>query len=256
MLSLCFTTYNVSHIVEESMESIILPLIKSGYEFELSIVDNLSTDDTTQIIRKIQKKYKIEVNLYSKKCVRGVGRQEAVNRAKGDYVIIGMDLDQVYSNDWISFIDEFFKEPISPLFAIPDMAWASYFAIMPKDLALKNPMLPVNIGEDLEYKERIYKKAKCRIMHGNFVLKHIHGKMHKNLLNRLRNLFYDLRDHIVLGYAPLTIIADRIFIEKRNLLYITLYVFFMPYAILSALTFYRLDYERIFTSGWYRKKNR
>ncbi|MHB1807493.1 MAG: glycosyltransferase family 2 protein [Thermoplasmataceae archaeon] len=99
--SICSTIYNSAQTLEESLE----PLCKLGDEFEIIVIDNLSTDKSLQILEK----YRGKVKYLSMKCTRGMGRQKAIEISNGEY-IIQVDLDVKY--DAISKVVSEYQEEL------------------------------------------------------------------------------------------------------------------------------------------------
>jgi glycosyltransferase involved in cell wall biosynthesis len=63
-------------------------------EFEVIIVDSLSTDGTYKILHSYEKDPRVKI--LQKKCNRGIGRETALENSKGRYVISNLDLDDIY----------------------------------------------------------------------------------------------------------------------------------------------------------------
>ena len=64
--SICCTTYNHEHFVEKTLEGFLIQ--KTDFAFEIIIHDDASTDETSYIIRKYEKKYpKLIKAIYQKK---------------------------------------------------------------------------------------------------------------------------------------------------------------------------------------------
>ena len=85
--SICVTVYNSQDVVDD----FLLPLINT--EYEIIVVDGMSTDRTTELLSK----YRDRVKIIEQKCSRGLGRKIAIENSTGDVIII-VDFDiQVFS---------------------------------------------------------------------------------------------------------------------------------------------------------------
>lgn len=89
--SLCITHYNNRPTVAESLQSIFGQIDDS---FEVIVVDSRSTDGSAEMLRKDEAEGKIR--LIERKCSRGLGRQIALENASGDYIISGLDMDDIF----------------------------------------------------------------------------------------------------------------------------------------------------------------
>ncbi len=77
--------YNVSRYVEKTLESIYAQNI--SVDFEVVFVDDCSTDNTYEILKSLEKKYK-EVSVYKNEKNQGVSqtRNRIIELAKGEYI--------------------------------------------------------------------------------------------------------------------------------------------------------------------------
>ncbi|MEM3504546.1 MAG: glycosyltransferase family 2 protein [Nitrososphaeria archaeon] len=89
--SICITNYNTIDTIKESLESI---LDQIDERFEVIVVDNYSTDGSREILENYARQGKIKLIL--EKCTRGRGRQIAFENSHGDYIISGLDMDDVF----------------------------------------------------------------------------------------------------------------------------------------------------------------
>jgi len=91
MYSICITHYNNRPTVESSLQSILDQI--TG-EFEIILVDSKSRDGSAEILRKYAEEGRIK--MIERKCSRGLGRQIALENSTGDYVISGLDMDDIF----------------------------------------------------------------------------------------------------------------------------------------------------------------
>ena len=94
MLSIYGTVFNNADRIEESVDSLLRVVSDASVDYEIVIVDNVSTDGTTQILEQMSKRDSA-IHFSSRRCTRGAGRAIAVTRSKGEYVMHA-DLDSVY----------------------------------------------------------------------------------------------------------------------------------------------------------------
>ena len=95
MISVCIATYNGEKYIEEQIAS-ILPQLKENDEIIIS--DDYSTDNTIQVLTKINsKKIKIFKNQGEKGYTSNF--ENAIKQAKGNYIFL-CDQDDV----WLSLI--------------------------------------------------------------------------------------------------------------------------------------------------------
>jgi len=101
--SVCMTNYNTADVLQESLESIISRIDPD--DFEIVIVDSKSTDGSLEILNGMKEKFP-RMSILSKKCLRGEGRQIALENSRGDYVITA-DADTLYFDVWRKVIDKY-----------------------------------------------------------------------------------------------------------------------------------------------------
>jgi len=89
--SICITHYNNRPTLEKSLRSIFGQI---NSDFEVVLVDSKSNDGSIELLRMYAREGKI--SLIERKCSRGLGRQIAFESSTGDYVISGLDMDDVF----------------------------------------------------------------------------------------------------------------------------------------------------------------
>jgi glycosyltransferase involved in cell wall biosynthesis len=89
--SICITNYNCVGTLENSLGSILNQITD---EFEVVVVDNLSTDGSRAVLEDFAGRG--EIKLIEEKSSRGRGRQLASQKAEGEYVISGLDMDETF----------------------------------------------------------------------------------------------------------------------------------------------------------------
>lgn len=97
--SICITHFNNKSTLVESLNSIFRQI---NGDFEIIIVDSKSEDGSADILRNYAKQGKIK--LIEMKCSRGLGRQIALENSSGDYVISGLDMDDIFKPTFESIL--------------------------------------------------------------------------------------------------------------------------------------------------------
>lgn len=98
--SVCITTRNDMPTVKQSLDALLGMVDPS--DTEVVVVDAESDDGQLDILRKYELGGKIR--LVVKKCNRGMGRQIAFEESKGDYIISGVDTDDVLDSTFPELI--------------------------------------------------------------------------------------------------------------------------------------------------------
>ncbi len=93
-ISIYATVFNNGNVVQRSLDSILGQFPDFDSDFELVIVDNMSTDDTYAILQRFARKHK-NIKLIQRKCSRGEGKRIAYSSTSGHYVFY-LDLDNIY----------------------------------------------------------------------------------------------------------------------------------------------------------------
>ena len=107
-VSLVLPCYNESEIFENSVERIIKTLKRSGYTWEIIFVEDQSSDDTVELIKKALKKYShdsLSAYFHHRNLGRGKTVVDGFRRAQGKYVgFIDIDLE---TGEWYlsKFVD-------------------------------------------------------------------------------------------------------------------------------------------------------
>ena len=108
MISIVTPTYNEQENIEELCKSISTELKKTNYDYEHIIIDNSSTDQTTEIIKKLAKEdRRIKVIINSRNFGHIRSPIHGLFQAKGDAMILMMadfqdpvDLIPKYISEW------------------------------------------------------------------------------------------------------------------------------------------------------------
>jgi glycosyltransferase involved in cell wall biosynthesis len=101
-LSIIIPVYNESSLLEQVVERVILTQLPEGFDREIIIIDDASTDQTPEIIKQLHNKYNNTIHTYRQPNNKGKGAaiRTAINLTKGDYIIF-QDADLEYNpNDY------------------------------------------------------------------------------------------------------------------------------------------------------------
>src|SRR3990172_10121430 len=88
--SICVTHYNMKDTLPEFLQSVLSQLTS---DFEVVICDKCSDDGSLEILQAFSKLGRVK--LLVEKSSRGKGRQIALVNSNGDYIISGLDADDV-----------------------------------------------------------------------------------------------------------------------------------------------------------------
>lgn len=97
--SLCITVLNEENTIASLLDSVISQTVKPE---EIIIVDGDSSDNTLEIIKHYQKKYKF-IKLLKEKCNRARGRNVAIDLAKNKLIVM-TDAGCIPNKDWLENI--------------------------------------------------------------------------------------------------------------------------------------------------------
>lgn len=156
LVSFYTTVYNNAPYIEKSLHSTISVCSKLkkkyGIDSEIVVVDNYSDDGTYEKMVAISKEANckgINIAIYRVRCRRGLGRQIALTRTKGNYLFFITDMDLVYERfladviAWYLMNDELRRS-------------AFYLYLMPREYAIKvGGINDLNRTEDIEFAARI-----------------------------------------------------------------------------------------------------
>lgn len=94
LVSVIMPTYNCANYISESIESVIA---QTETNWEIQIVDDCSTDNTQEILKKYLKRYPDKIHYYRlpKNSGPAVARTEAIKRASGKYIAF-LDSDDLW----------------------------------------------------------------------------------------------------------------------------------------------------------------
>lgn len=108
-LSIIIVSFNTSQITKDCIESVILSLKDSQITYEIVVIDNDSSDDSVEQLKKLRLKNKHIQLLESDKNIGfGPANNLAVKKSKGEYILL-LNSDTVVLNQAIEKLLEFAK---------------------------------------------------------------------------------------------------------------------------------------------------
>lgn len=191
LYSICITNYNTVDTIRDSLNSILNQI---DDRFEVIVVDNYSTDGSREILEDYARQGKIKLIL--KKCTRGRGRQIAFEHSCGEYIISGLDMDDVFYPVLKEILETYHskyegclgltKGQISPRWVAEKVGW--------KDLQYR---------EDIDYIRRASKLVPVVDLYPmNKFVKIGKNLWRKNLINRAKERFIKYLCMYELGENP------------------------------------------------------
>ena len=102
--SVIICAYNLEKIIKVSLESVLMQKFKN---FELIVVDDCSTDKTYEVLKKYEKKdSRIHVLKNEKNCGPSISRNNAVDIAKGEYIVYLDGDDTLYDKNTLEKVNK------------------------------------------------------------------------------------------------------------------------------------------------------
>lgn len=213
-VSIVVCTYNRAALLKKTLSSFVD--VETGFPVELIIVDNNSTDGTSDIVHScipgLSDKYSVS---YVFEPVQGIAaaRNSGVAASTGDIVAF-IDDDAIPCREWLVSIRDFFKNdsaadalggPIEPVFETPKPEWLdadleSYYSILDLGTQIRpfpNKGFPFGASmalrrsafTDKSFPEHLGRK-------GNILLSHEETAVFKGLLAKGRQIFYHPGMHV------------------------------------------------------------
>ena len=100
--SICITHRNNKPTLKLSLDSILNQI---DDRFEVIVVDSLSSDGSSEILREYARSGKIK--LIEKKCSRGKGIQIGFENSSGKYIISNLDMEDIFNPCLLSLLREY-----------------------------------------------------------------------------------------------------------------------------------------------------
>jgi len=136
LYSICITQFNNARTVAASLESVFSQI---DDRFEVVVVDNFSGDGSRKILEDYSKSGRINT-LVERHCSRGLGWQTALENSKGRYVVVDLDMDDLFKPDLGSLL-RFYHSKCEGyvLAAVADLesTWSKNVTVGPRDLIME-----------------------------------------------------------------------------------------------------------------------
>ena len=148
-IALC--NYNMCETVERSLRSILEQITD---EFEVLVVDDGSTDGSIEIITELVSEYGNLRLVVSNNDNIGAARQEAIERANGEYILPQLDADDEYEDVILDFVNIYhqIESQIDKEFFLKGTS----LNMAPRELLLDIPYRPLGYGEDKDLWRRLF----------------------------------------------------------------------------------------------------
>lgn len=152
LLSIIIATRNRCRDLEKIFESIVAQEISGGFDFEIIIVDNNSTDGTKGVVEKMQGRTSRKVRyFFEPKKGKSYAINAGVGQAEGD-ILVFTDDDTVADRQWLLNIFECFRAygcdgvggRILPVYPPQTPAW-----IKENSKLLRGPIVNYDYGEEV-----------------------------------------------------------------------------------------------------------
>jgi glycosyltransferase involved in cell wall biosynthesis len=187
------TTYQASRTIEPCLASILRQIDEN---FEVVVVDNLSTDGSQEYLKKLAEEGRLR--LISTRCNRGEGRQIAAENAAGEVLIQQVDADQIYKEFLLRAVTLFEEESHvnrDVVLILKRVNRFSPFSRLPSPVSLvgKEAFLTlggwpaINYAEDLHVFDYFHRAGLCRVVTGIDYARQTKGSPLRQVVEVVRN---------------------------------------------------------------------
>jgi glycosyltransferase involved in cell wall biosynthesis len=189
--SICVTNYNARHTLRQCLESVLSQI---DVDFEVVVSDNFSTDGSREILEDYARNGKIKLIIEHSN--RGRGRQIAFENSNGDYIISGIDTDDV--------IKPVLKDVLRLYHEKHEGYMLSFgtIHIIPRHLVIATGgWRDLQWGEDIDFTNRIVSMGKSHYFPDVARIVGKKGRLKRGFLRTVkeRYLYYQCRYKIGLG---------------------------------------------------------
>jgi glycosyltransferase involved in cell wall biosynthesis len=205
--SICITHYNNAPTVRESLESILGQI---DDRFEVVVVDNFSNDGSREMLQEYAEGRRIR--LVERHCSRGKGRQIAFELSSGDYIISGVDLDDVFRPVFLRLLEAYHRFFEGQCLFMSGKHEA--ITIAPRTLVERvGGWRDVPAGEDIDLWARMAKEGKLT----HVPYRRIQSKVnpHEGVSHRAMRRIERAKSAFIIGLNPLKIEPDPPTIPRK-----------------------------------------
>lgn len=178
--SICISNWNMGDTIEKSIRSIVAQTDKN---FEIIIVDDGSTDNSTQVIESLKNEFEL-IRYYflprDKKRKLGETRNYSIRKSRGEWCIFHLDTDDFIGNHILDFIR--LVEALDSRFNRDLLYAGQQIHMARRDFLVSNgPFRNIYRGEDRDLYERLAVKNQWIVI------------KHKKFIHRLERSFIKLK---------------------------------------------------------------
>ncbi|MCH4816733.1 MAG: glycosyltransferase family A protein [Thermofilaceae archaeon] len=194
LLSITITAKNEAPVIDKVLNNLVEQL--NDLNYEMILIDNWSTDNTFQLLKKYENEY---IKVFRYKGSKGSARNFALKNADGKYVM-ALDADQIYLN-----LDKFLKDYFSTYSSYAVKIGRSSFPIIsPKELLMNvGGWRDLQFGEDWDLWFRLAEACKYVYLADYDWVFGEHIRDHKNnyssIISRIRKYMIKYRDLYIVG---------------------------------------------------------
>ena len=101
-ISVIICTYNRKHYIAKALRTLLCQNTNDTFSYDLIIIDDASTDGTSQIVEAIKKETRIDIK-YIKEAGSGIAkaRNRGIDESSGGWLVFADD-DQMANSDWLA----------------------------------------------------------------------------------------------------------------------------------------------------------
>lgn len=215
--SVCVCNYNMADTIEQALVSVLAQLDET---FEMIVVDDGSSDNSLEVLKSLQEKYEnLRVKSLSRDNNRKLGttRNISISEAKGEYVLLHIDCDDIFGPYLKDFVEVFHQ--IEKAAGKDILLCGGHITMARKDFLLaRGPYRNIYRGEDRDMLMRLAAEdALILLEHENFVTrlpKVGKTKVFKAFYDIWYDVLYDfMRDRSFAGFIS----AERVRKNKKAL---------------------------------------
>lgn len=198
--SICITHHNNVSTVRESLDSI---LGQVDERFEVVVVDDYSNDGSREVLQEYASAGRIR--LLERHCSRGRGRQIAFEESSGDYIISGVDLDDLFGPVFTRLLEGYHKFFEGKCLFMSGKHEA--ITIVPRSLVERvGGWRDVPAGEDIDLWARVAKEGE--LVHVRYHKIQSRVNPHQGLVHRAKWRFNRAMSAYIIGIDPLAVESE------------------------------------------------
>ncbi len=118
LFSIVIPTYNRADLIQPTLDSI---LAQTYREWECIVVDDGSTDYTSEVIQKYCTQDKRFRYVYQENAERSAARNNGIKHAEGEWICF-LDSDDLYEPHYLEELNNFISDQQSPILVISDFS--------------------------------------------------------------------------------------------------------------------------------------